>query len=218
MEDGPSALAAHASKSHPQPPQTVHTIQEFSCLRIISFILKWWNLPSVRISRDFWMLLWGSRDFSKCKVSLGVSGRLRCLLPTHPSSALQYSCSDQTVVTITSTNQCSELNCFIALTPLTLAIDLFYLFCLPHKSYLCLSVEAHLTPHMFRLWTLWVKFGRNTSSETLSDILRKILSNILRLVSWGLAGSAEEADYLRLACTREGWAATGCYWLLHLNH
>ena len=170
-------------------------IQEFSCLRIISFILKWWNLPSGRISRDFWMLLWGSRDFSKCKVSLGVSGRLRCLLPTHPSSALQYSCSDQTVVTITSTNQCSELNCFIALTPLTLAIDLSYLFCLPHKSYLCL--------------------GRNTSSETLSDILRKILSNILgnilRLVSWGLAGSAEEADYLRLACTREGWAATGCF-------
>ena len=30
MEDGPSALAAHTSKSHPQPQQTVHTILSHS--------------------------------------------------------------------------------------------------------------------------------------------------------------------------------------------
>ena len=93
MEDRPSALAAptYASESHTHPQCTQVAQNSEFCSEIGGLSVSSTKVcddpchQGGRILRDLWLLLWRTRDFSKCKVSLGVSGRLRCL-PRHPSS------------------------------------------------------------------------------------------------------------------------------------
>ena len=91
MEDRPSALAAatYASESHTHPQCTQVAQNSEFCSEIGGLSVSSTKVcddpchQGGRILRDLWLLLWRTRDFSKCKVSLGVSGRLRCL-PRHP--------------------------------------------------------------------------------------------------------------------------------------
>ena len=170
MENRPSALAAHASKSH---THTSTDCRSFLYLRISSSNGETCHPGPGRISRDFWMLLWGSRDFSRCKVSLGVSGRLRCLLPRRPSSAQRYTQIGPLLLQKPQHWTALQLQPLYSFLLCPLRLRLFTLFCITFNTKLVQGDCENLS--LARI--LWVMFWR---------ILWVVFWGILWVIFWGI--------------------------------